>query len=63
MGDQEEAPSKQSESWQTFFHREESFKRGGETEGSLTSRLRPATKSKNPLERPVKGQNKHFLNG
>lgn len=30
---------------------------------SLTSKLRERTKSKNPLEHSVKGQNKHFLNG
>lgn len=37
--------------------------RGGERGGWLTFRLRPRTKSKNPLERAVKGQNKHFPNG
>lgn len=41
------------------------FKERGERGGGgwLTFRLRPRTKSKNPLERAVKGQNKHFPNG
>lgn len=38
----------------------EAARGGGVT---LTFRLRPRTKSKNPLERAVKGQNKHFPNG